>query len=242
MRLRVPIAVMALCAGWGAALPACAQTPLPTAWTGPWELGYPPAGWTFSGLGLDYHPDYDGLNDGAAKFQNSGAFIAIHFSDPPAAVSYWIRGLSFSGGVFRVEQSVDGVEWDVLRAYTHPPATATHEVLVPSAEARRIRFIYTEKLTGNIGLDGISIAKGGWVQPVIDAIREDAGAVVVAVQESVMLRTYVLEQAARLDAPPWVEWAPVDEQPGRGGPLELGDPAPAGVMRFYRVRDATPGP
>jgi hypothetical protein len=47
-------------------------------------------------------------------------------------------------------------------------------------------------------------------------------------------RTYTLETSDRLDAPG--SWTTADTAAGDGSLIELADPAPAGAVRFYRVR------
>jgi len=219
------------------AVPAVfAQVTLPTDYTGPWQHGVPPSGWVFSGLGFDYNPDYDGLNDGAAKFQNTDNSITIHFDVSAGAVSYWIRGLSFVGGTFSVEESVDGNSWSSLQTYTAPPTNATYQTHFPSLEARYLRFFYTEKGTGNVGIDGILIAR--FVQPVLSEFVA-GGISTVTVLETVLGRTYVLESTPVLDLDP-VQWMQIDSDAGSGGSLDLQDLSPTNAIRFYRVRDATP--
>jgi hypothetical protein len=216
-----------------------AQASLPSAYTGPWQGTEPPDGWTFSMLGNDIHPDYDGRNDGAAKFQNTGQSISIQYDAPAGALSYWIRGLTFSGGVFRVEQSVDGLDWVPLQTYTQLPSTATFETRAPSLAARYLRFIYTMKEpgTGNVGLDGISIVP--FVQPVIGTITATGGVARVSILQSVAGRSYVLERTPVVTSVP-VEWTPADSKTGTGGTLLLQDASPTNVVRYYRVRDTTP--
>jgi hypothetical protein len=218
---------------------ASGQAPLPTAWTGPWELGSPPAGWTFSGLGsTDYMPDYDGMGDGAAKLDSTGDFISIHFTNAAASVSYWIRGLTWTGGMFRVEQSADGVDWAPLHVYTEDmPTNATYQTRFPALSARHIRFNFSEKLGSNVGLDGIAIARH--VVPVVAAMAKTGGVAQATVEQATLGRTYVLEATPALDAAPWVEWTVVDTQFGADAPLVLVDLAPTNAMRFYRVRDLT---
>jgi len=212
---------------------------LPASWTGPWEYSTPPAGWVFSGLGVDYNPDYDGNNDGAAKLDDTGDYISIAFDGPAASVSYWIRGLTIlSGAVFRVEQSTDGAVWTALHTYTNPPSAAAFERRFPALDARRLRFVYTEKITGNVGLDGIVI--DSYVQPSISAWSQSGEVVRVTVPTGSVGRSYVLEGADVLIGDPWVEWTQVDAQTGAGGTLDLTDDAVTNAARFYRVRDATP--
>ena len=217
-----------------------AQASLPAVYTGPWELGTPPAGWTFAGLGLDYLPDFDGLNDGAAKLDGTGDHIAIHFDGSARDVSYWVKGLTFSGGTFSVEQSSDGSAWTALATYTALGTNATRQTNQPSAQARHLRFIYTLKGTGNVGLDGIAIAELAFVPPEISAVAVAGGTAVVAVAETVIGRTYALEYALDLAASPPVVWTASDAQGGTGSGLALQDAGATNAARFYRVRDATP--
>lgn len=123
---------------------ALAQTAaLPASYTGPWRDALPPDGWTFSGLGApDYNPDYDGINDGAAKLDDTGDFISIHCATAAGAVSFWVKGLSFiSSGVFRVEQSSDGTNWAALAVSTNLPTVAERRTLYPNPPARHLRFL-----------------------------------------------------------------------------------------------------
>ena len=139
-----------------------AQASLPTAYTGPWERGEPPEGWAFHGLGgPDYNPDYDGINNGAAKLDGTGDYISINFDGAPASVTYWTKGLTFSGGTFRVEQSIDGTNWTALATYTELPTNATLQTHSTDWAARHIRFLYAVKVTGNVGIDGISVTAFG---------------------------------------------------------------------------------
>ncbi len=216
-----------------------AQAALPTLYTGPWQYGTPPAGWTFTSLGgPDYVPDYDGVGDGAAKLDGTGDTVEIAFDSTASTVSYWIRGLTFSGGTFQVQESTNGVDWTALQTVTNPPAAATYQALTPSVDSRYIRFIYVLKGTGNVGLDGITILNDAFVQPVISAATF-GGTNSVSVLDTVLGRTYVLEATGLLDAVP-VLWTPADSRFGTGGGLVLQDLAPTNVLRFYRVRDATP--
>lgn len=219
---------------------AYAQAALPTAYTGPWKLGEPPEGWTFSGLGEDVTPDFDGFTNGAARLQNTGNFIAIHFADSPAEVSYWIKGLTYSGGTFRVEQSVDGTNWTALATYTELDTNAVFYSHQPLSVTRHIRFIYTEKVTGNVGIDGITITKFDFVLPDIAAIVATGGVASVSVAETVVGRTYALEHTGVLDAAPPVIWTQVDSGAGTGGGLVLQDGAATNAVRYYRVIDTTP--
>ncbi len=231
-------------AGWTGVLAALAahwvfaQATLPARYTGPWEYSTPPAGWTFTGLGIDYLPGYDGLGDGAAKLDGTGDFIAIHFSSAPGAVTYWVAGNTFSGGTFRVDQSVDGTNWTALQTYTQLAAVATFRTNATSPEARHLRFHYAEKVTGNVGVDDITVA--AFVLPEIGSVAVAGRDAAITVPETVVGRTYRLEHADALATNP-VAWTPDDVEMGSTNALVFHDLAPSNtVLRYYRVLDATP--
>lgn len=219
-----------------------AQATLPTAYTGPWQTqaGAEPTGWVFHGLGFDNNPDYDGLNNGAAKLDTTGDSISIWFASTAGEVTYWLKGLTFSGGVFQVEQSVDGTNWSAVATYAELPTTPTFKTNALAADARHVRFFYALKGTGNVGLDGITVsAYAPPVPPLIESLVATGGVVRVVVAETTPGRTYVLDQAATLTNAP-VVWTQTDSEPGNGGSLTLQDAAPTNAVRYYRVRNAGP--
>ncbi|MFI5204939.1 MAG: endonuclease [Flavobacteriales bacterium] len=129
-----------------------AQTTLPTSWS---FVGSPPTGWTTVGTGF-----YTGSGNTppAGRFDNTGDYLEIFFSDDPGTVEYYLTGNSFSGGTFTVEESVNGTVWTTLHTFTNPPAgTYTQYIDVPNINSRYIRFFYTLKVSGNIGVDDINI-------------------------------------------------------------------------------------
>ena len=193
---------------------------LPVTYTGPWRDAPPMAGWIFSGLGSpDYLPDFDGLNDGAAKFDGTGDFISVRFAAPPESVSFWIQGFSFSGGVFRVEQSIDGTNWLTLASYASPPTNATFQTFGLSHHARHVRFLYASRVTGNVGLDGISVAPDPSI--VIDRVVVSNGVARIYILPNEIGRDYALDVATNLAATS--AWNRVFITAGTGGELELID-------------------
>ena len=212
---------------------------LPAAYTGPWRDAVPPDGWTFSGLGApDYAPGFDGFGDGAAKLDDAGDFISVHFDLPPESVSFWIRGYTFSGGVVRVDQSIDGTNWQALASYAPPPTNATFQTFDLMHHARHVRFLYVSRVTGNVGLDGISVAAYVW--PAIGSVGVAGGIATLGVPESMPGRTYWLEHADALTNQP-VIWTPDYAAAGSAAPLVFTNALPTNApKRFYRVRDATP--
>lgn len=135
---------------------AMAQTSLPTSWN--FATTTLPTGWTSSG-GFTYYAA-SGNPAPAAKFQATGDKMVIYFSSTPGNLVYDIAGNSFVGGTFLVEESVNGIAYTTLHTFTAPSSTYTTFTDVPSPATRYIRFNYSNKVTGNVGIDNVSIALG----------------------------------------------------------------------------------
>jgi hypothetical protein len=137
-------------------LTGLAQAVLPTSWS--FATTTLPTGWTATGT--DYYTA-SGNTPPAMKFDNTGDNLVISFNSNPGNLTYFLAGNGFSGGTFTVEESDLGTVWTTLHSFTSPPnATYTQFTDVPQATTRYIRFIYTQKVAGNIGLDDVSIAVG----------------------------------------------------------------------------------
>lgn len=220
--------------GFAAALAhvALAQSAaLPATYTGPWRDALPPDGWTFSGLGApDYIPGFDGFGDGAAKLDGAGDFISVHFDAPPESISFWIQGFSFSGGVFRVDQSIDGTNWLTLASYAPPPTNATFQTFGLLHHARHVRFLYQNRVTGNVGLDGIAVTRNPAV--VVDHVEIEEGLARVWIMPTEIGRNYALDIATNLASTS--AWTRVFITEGTGGELELNDFYFA-YPRYYRA-------
>lgn len=131
-----------------------AQAVLPTSWS--FATVTYPTGWTATGT--DFYAA-SGNTPPACKFDNTGDRLEIFFNSAPGNVSYYLTGNGFSGGTFLVEESVNGSSWTVLRTITSPPnGTYTQFTDVPNSASRYIRFNYSVKVSGNIGLDDVNIA------------------------------------------------------------------------------------
>ena len=137
---------------WGAVTPL----PLPYSWgAGDGKSKYTnDLGCTLNGLGSDYNTSGTLL-----KFDHTGDYLIIQLKDAPGTLSYNIKGNTFSGGTFTIQESADGTQYSNLGTYSKD-GTQTHNL---SASTRYIKFIYTTKSSGNIGLGTISIteATGG---------------------------------------------------------------------------------
>lgn len=140
-------------------LTAFAQTTLPTSWS--FTNTTLPTGWS----AIDPIPAYyaaSGNTPPAYKFDATGDQMIIFFASNPGNVTYYLAGNSFTtGGIFLVEESVNGTSWTTLHSHTAPPAaTYTLYTDVPNNASRYIRFNYSLKVGGNIGLDDVAIAAG----------------------------------------------------------------------------------
>lgn len=137
---------------------AAAQAVLPTSWG--FDNVTLPTGWTTTGTAY-----YTGSGNPAPaiKFDSSDDYLTIYVASNPGALTYDIAGNSFTGGTFTVEESVDGTTWTTLHTFTGTiPGSGTYGSVtdVPQSASRYIRFYYTNKATGNVGVDNVSIAVG----------------------------------------------------------------------------------
>jgi hypothetical protein len=133
-----------------------AQAVLPTTWS--FTTTSLPVGWTESGTAFY---TASGNTPPAMKFDGTGDYLIINFASAPGALTYYLAGNSFSGGTFTVEESANGVSYTALHTHTAPPA-GVYQMFTdnPNSLTRFIRFIYTNKVSGNIGLDDVNIAVG----------------------------------------------------------------------------------
>lgn len=132
------------------------QATLPASWSFP--NATLPAFWTESGTA---YYGASGNTPPAMKFDSSGDFLVIHFGSTPGNLTYYLAGNGFADGTFTVEESDLGTTWTTLQAFTAPPAgTYAQFTNTPLSTTRYIRFIYTTKVSGNIGLDDVVIAAG----------------------------------------------------------------------------------
>lgn len=135
-----------------------AQAVLPTSWS--FVNTTFPTGWSI----IDPTPLYytgSGNTPPAYKFDATGDQLIIFFASNPGNVTYYLAGNSFTaGGIFLVEESVNGTSWTTLHSHTAPTSTYTSFTDIPNSASRYIRFNYSLKVGGNIGLDDVAIAAG----------------------------------------------------------------------------------
>lgn len=112
-----------------------------------------------SGLGTDY-------GDATCKLRidNTGDYVILHFNETPGELSFNIKSNSFSDGQFTVQTSTDGITYTNLKTYTSDDNISAadngqSEEFNLAADVRYIKWIYTEKVSGNIGLGNIKVEK-----------------------------------------------------------------------------------
>ena len=120
-----------------------------------------PNGLTQNGLDSDYS------SSPKMKFNGSGDWVILKINEAPGTLTFDIKNNSFSGGTFKVQTSVDGETYTDLQTYTSITNTQSEEFKLVST-VRYIKWIYTDKSNGNVGLGNIKLTKAS-TEPSIDA-------------------------------------------------------------------------
>ena len=111
------------------------------------------AGMTHSGIDADDYKSAPYL-----KMNTTGDWLIICFDSEPEKLSYDIKNNSFSGGTFSVQESADGETYTDVEVHTEITNTQNEEHTLLST-SRYVKFIYTNKVNGNVGLGNITISK-----------------------------------------------------------------------------------
>lgn len=112
------------------------------------------SGLTQNGLGTDYS------SKPKLKFDTTGDYLVLKIDEAPGKLTFDIEGHSFSGGTFKVQTSADGETFTDLASYTDLGNTKRSEEFDDLADnVRYIKWVYTEKVSGNVGLGNINLAK-----------------------------------------------------------------------------------
>ena len=113
------------------------------------------------GLGSDY-----GTENAKLRFDDTGDWLLLQFNERPGTLTFDIKGNNFSGGTFKVQTSEDGTNYTDLATYTSDNLTSTvnsEEFTDLGENVRYIKWIYTNKVSGNVGLGNITL--GEYVAP-----------------------------------------------------------------------------
>lgn len=117
-----------------------------------------PTGLTQSNLGTDY------ATAPKLKFDDANDALILYFNGVPGTLTYDVKGNPSSGsatsGTFDVLESVDGSTYTLLNSIVNKnTATATY-TNNPASTTRYIKWVYTTKTSGNIGLGNIGLTVG----------------------------------------------------------------------------------
>jgi len=113
-------------------------------------------GLTQEGLGTDYNATSNPTTK--LKFDGTGDWLLLQFNERPGTLTFDIKGNSFSGGTFTVQTSEDGATYTDLETYTDLGDTQSESFNTLGENVRYIKWIYTEKSSGNVGLGNIALA------------------------------------------------------------------------------------
>lgn len=108
-------------------------------------------GLSHEGLGSDY------ASSPKLKFDDKDDYMILKFAGVLGTLSFDIKGNSFSGGTFKVQTSVDGSSYSDLASYTSLGDTKTETFTNIATNVRYIKWIYTSKSSGNVGLGNINL-------------------------------------------------------------------------------------
>ena len=114
-------------------------------------------GLTQEGLGTDYK------NSPYLKLDGTGDYVLLAFNERPGILTFDIIGNGFSDGTFKVQASVDGTTYSDVATYTELGSKETKTISDLGEDVRYIKWVYTEKVTGNVALGNINLAKYGTV-------------------------------------------------------------------------------
>ena len=116
------------------------------------------------GLGSDYNGGANATTP--LKFDDTDDWLLLQFDERPGTLTFDITGNGFSNGNFTVETSEDGIDYTDLAVYTRLGATQ-HAEFNLGENVRYIKWIYSTKAIGNVGLGTIALTAYEAPQPAI---------------------------------------------------------------------------
>jgi len=137
----------------GLPTPALGYAALPFEFTGGKSDIASTDGFTQSGLGSDY------ASAPSLKFDSTSDYVILHFNEAPGTLTFDIKGNGFSGGTFSVLTSVNGEDYSEFASYTDLGDTQSEKFTSLASNIRYIKWIYTEKSSGNVALGNINLTK-----------------------------------------------------------------------------------
>ncbi len=111
------------------------------------------SGMSENGLGSDYS------SAPKLKFDGTGDYVIIYFNADPGTLTYDIKGNGFSGGTFTVQESANGTDYTDVATFTSFGTSTQSESNDLKKASRYVKFIYTNKSSGNVALGKIEISE-----------------------------------------------------------------------------------
>ena len=119
------------------------------------------AGLSQSGLGSDYKASP------YLKLDNTDDYVLLAFNERPGVLTFDVKGNGSPwAGTFTVQVSEDGEEYGTVATYSDlGSTTATKTISDLGEDIRYIKWVYTEKTSGNVALGNIKLAE--YEEPVL---------------------------------------------------------------------------
>ena len=166
-------------------------------------------GLTQTELGTDYS------SSPKLKFDTTSDAVILHFDERPGTLTYEIKGNSFSGGTFQVLTSVNGEDWVVLKEYSSIDKGQSEEFPNLGENVRYIKWLYTEKSTGNVALGNIKLEKYSFtptitVTPAQTTVAAEGGSGILTITSNFDMEfdgdpiVYFDEDGQQITRPSWV--------------------------------------
>ena len=93
------------------------------------------------------------------KFDGTGDYLILKINERPGKLTFDIKGNGFSDGTFTVQTSEDGETYTDLKKYKEFGSSLRESFNGLGENVRYIKWIYTEKVNGNVALGNITLAK-----------------------------------------------------------------------------------
>ena len=132
-----------------------------------WDDTTTPFGITMDGVGTYNASPY-------LRFDDSGDYVILKLgeNEVPGTLTFDITGDGFSGGTFSVQTARPGVTYSELKTYTELGGTKTTESIELGENVRYIKWVYTNKVSGNVALGNIHVGKHRTVISVLDGTNK----------------------------------------------------------------------
>lgn len=126
-----------------------------------------PQGWTTNPASASFYTATSVPNPPALKMTSTGHSLIGELASTPGEMKYKVTGNPVPGnpwnGVFQVQESVDGTTYTLVNEHNGTnivEQTYTEYTVQLDGATRFVRFLFVEKISGNIGLDDINIQAG----------------------------------------------------------------------------------